>query len=70
MGMMNLRHMVAEAVALGGWNLCAAGHEWERKSDSATTRGGGRFTGGCSQTVYQCSRCGELGFVFFNRRGE
>jgi hypothetical protein len=52
---MELRHLIAEAVALGGGNLCASGHEWE--SD------GGRTCpkyeeSNCSQTVYVCKRCG------------
>ena len=50
-----LQNLIAEAVALGGGNLCAAGHDWESE--------GGRTCpkyewAGCSQTVYSCRRCG------------
>ena len=50
-----LQNLIAEAVALGGGNLCAAGHDWESE--------GGRTCpkyewAGCSQTVYACRRCG------------
>lgn len=50
-----LTHLVAEAVVLGGGDLCAAGHNWQSV--------GGRYCERCegrgSQTVYRCARCGE-----------
>jgi hypothetical protein len=50
-----LTHLIAEAVALGGDNLCAAGHDWQFE--------GGRYCercdGGASQPVFRCARCGE-----------
>jgi len=50
-----LRNLIAEAVALGGGDLCAAGHDWESE--------GGRTCpkyehANCSQTVFVCKRCG------------
>lgn len=48
-----LKHLVAEAAALGGGNLCAIGHKWESQGGRMCPHGKN-----CSQTVYQCSRCG------------
>lgn len=60
---MSLQHLIAEAVKLGGLDLCSTGHSWESE--------GGRpcpyeslspplFQ--CSQTVYRCTRCGEYDY--------
>ena len=50
-----LQHLIAEAVALGGGNLCAAGHDWE--SEGGRTCPKYEFAD-CSQAVYVCRRCG------------
>lgn len=51
-----LYEMLAEAVALGGGDLCAAGHDWQPE--------GGRPCERCdeSQTVYRCARCGQYDY--------
>lgn len=50
---MSLAHLIAEAVALAGGDLCTSGHDWQSQ--------GGRHCDRCglSQPVYQCARCGE-----------
>jgi hypothetical protein len=53
-----LQHLIAEAVALGGGDLCAAGHDWRCAGGRACPHG----RAGCSQTVYQCARCGEYDY--------
>jgi hypothetical protein len=53
---MTLGHLVAEAVALGGGNLCAAGHDWQSIGGRTCYRR--ECDGRRSQTVYQCERCG------------
>lgn len=52
MSLDTLRHLVTHAIALGGEDLCADGHDWQSQ--------GGRHCVRCglSQTVYQCARCG------------
>lgn len=50
---MSLQFLIAEAVALGGGDLCAAGHDWEEVGGRACYQCGG------SQPVYQCARCGD-----------
>lgn len=50
-----LAHLVAEAVALGGGNLCASGHDWG-------TDGGRPCECGGSQVVYRCKRCGDYDY--------
>ncbi len=52
---MTLRHLITEAVALGGENLCAAGHAWESEGGRTCPKYEGA---NCSQTVYVCHRCG------------
>lgn len=52
---MSLQYLIAEAVALGGGNLCASGHDWQTEGGRACHRDG--CTG--SQAVYRCARCGE-----------
>lgn len=51
-----LRHLVSEAVALGGGDLCRAGHRWEVF--------GGRYCEACdgSKPVFECTRCGECDY--------
>ena len=49
-----LQNLIAEAAAIGGGNLCAAGHDWE--SDGG--RSCPKYEADCSQTVYVCRRCG------------
>lgn len=56
---MNLKFLIAEAAALGGADLCAAGH--------ALVSIGGRhcphdFTDNCSQPVFECARCGAVDY--------
>lgn len=54
-----LNHLIAEARALGGENLCVNGHAWR-------SIGGRRcpndWTDGCSQMVYECRTCGEVDY--------
>lgn len=52
--MSELQHLIAEAVRLGGGDLCAAGHEWQEAGGRACPHG--EHT--CSQVVSQCARCG------------
>lgn len=52
--MVNLQHLIAEAVALGGADLCAAGHDWQSEGGRSCPRGGTT----ASQAVYRCARCG------------
>lgn len=53
---MTLLHMIAEAVALAGGNLCAASHDWQSEGGRACPVVGDDVP--CSQTVYRCARCG------------
>ena len=52
-----LQQVLAEALALGGGNMCASGHDW-------LSAGGRACPYGCnsSQTVYECLRCGEIDY--------
>lgn len=54
----SISHLLAEAVALGGGNLCAAGHDWQSDGGRACPKDGFGSGDGCSQTIYRCSRCG------------
>lgn len=54
---MTLQHLVAEAVVLGGGDLCAAEHDWKPEGGRECPRGGR-----CSQTVYRCARCGDYDY--------
>ena len=54
-----LKHLIAEAVALGGGNLCAAGHDWESEGGRTCPK---YEDADCSQTVYVCTRCGEYDY--------
>ena len=49
-----LRHLIAEAAALAGGNLCAAGYDWSAVGGRPCPRGMPM----ASQPVYQCDRCG------------
>lgn len=57
---MSLQHLIAEAVALGGGNLCASGHDWMTEGGRACTRD--ECT--ASQAVYRCARCGEYDYGY------
>lgn len=50
-----LKKLISEAVALGGGNLCASGHEFEAEGGRACPK---YAAADCSQTVYVCRRCG------------
>lgn len=56
---MSVVRLVAEAVALGGGNLCASGHDWKavggRSCFCTSTTGDG-------MPVYRCARCGEYDY--------
>ena len=54
-----LQHLIAEAVALGGGNLCAAGHDWESEGGRTCPK---YEAADCSQTVYVCKRCGAYDY--------
>ena len=54
-----LKNLIAEAVALAGGNLCAAGHDWESEGGRTCPK---YENSGCSQTVYVCTRCGEYDY--------
>lgn len=54
--MSELHRLVAEAVALGGGNLCASGHDWKSEGGRPCPRDP---DANCSQTVYRCTRCPE-----------
>lgn len=54
-----LQHLIAEALALGGTNICAAGHDWQSQGGRRCPRATDDSEPPCSQTVYQCARCGD-----------
>ena len=54
-----IQHLIAEAVALAGGNLCAVGHDWESEGGRTCPKYEGA---GCSQTVYVCRRCGATDY--------
>lgn len=56
---MKIDHLITEAVALGGMNLCAVGHQWESSAGR-----GCPYSHEClnSQSVYECSRCGAVDY--------
>ena len=58
MALTELRHLIAEAVALGGGNLCASGHKWQEEGGRECPNG----EQDCSQTVYRCARCGQYDY--------
>jgi hypothetical protein len=56
-----LQHLITHAIALGGENLCAEGHNW--------VVSGGRLCPNrvdrdweCSQPVFLCATCGEIDY--------
>lgn len=51
----DLNGLVAEAVALGGGDLCAAGHNWVSEGGRTCPKGDHNHA---SQAVYRCARCG------------
>lgn len=59
-GVLELRALVAEAVRLGGGDLCAAGHQWVteggRECPHADTP---EECVNASQPVFRCARCGQ-----------
>lgn len=55
MSQIPLKHLIAEAVMLGGGNLCAAGHDWDSEGGRTCPK---YEAADCSQTVYRCKRCG------------
>lgn len=48
-------HLIAEAAALAGGNLCASGHDWKENGGRGCPYG---IEPECSQTVFRCVRCG------------
>lgn len=70
--MRGLQHLIAEAVALGGGDLCAAGHDWQSvggrggcddcpvaaELDRLSELGSPNCSDRPGQAVYQCARCG------------
>lgn len=56
---MTIQHLIAEAVALGGGNLCASGHDWWSDGGRQCPR---NPHSSCSQPVYQCARCGAYDY--------
>ncbi len=61
--LLDLRSLIAEAVALGGGNLCAAGHDWDSEGGRTCPRAGTEHA--ClhaSQAVYRCRRCGTYDY--------
>lgn len=56
-----LTHLITEARALAGENLCYTGHLWtgEGTGGRACPRGGNG-----SQPVYICQRCGEYDYGY------
>lgn len=56
-----LEHLIAEAAALAGGDLCASGHEWVPDGGRTCPR---YATTVCSQTVYVCARCGEYDYGY------
>lgn len=62
-----LQHLIAEAVALGGGNLCASGHEWGFEGGRACpmeNEDGVCPHKDCGQAVYRCARCGEYDYGY------
>jgi hypothetical protein len=71
-----LQHLVAQAVALGGGNLCEAGHDWQSEGGRAGCEdcprrlelewleelGVASHEEPPGQAVYRCARCGMWDF--------
>lgn len=58
--MFELQHLIAEAQALAGEDICAAGHAWESEAGRRCPRFEDQIN--CSQTVYRCARCGSYDY--------
>lgn len=52
----SLLHLIAEAVRLGGGDLCAAGHDWRLIGGRPCPNGSEQH----SQDVLECARCGDV----------
>lgn len=50
-----LLDLLREAAALGGGELCIAGHAWQSEGGRTCPK---YAEADCSQTVYRCTRCG------------
>ncbi len=62
---MNLNALIAEAAALGGANICAAGHRWQSVGGRSCPHQQSDFMfAGCSQTVYECAQCGATDYGY------
>ncbi len=57
-GITELMHLAAKAVAMGGGDLCADGHDWQSEGGRSCPVG----ECGCSQAVYRCARCGAYDY--------
>ena len=55
MSLQTLQFAIAEAVQLGGGNLCAVGHDWRSIGGRGCPKD---YRDTCGQAVYQCARCG------------
>jgi len=55
----SLSHLVAEAAALAGGNLCAAGHDWKAEGSRSCYC---TSTTGDGMPVFRCARCGEYDY--------
>lgn len=58
-----LPHLVAQAVRLGGGNLCADGHDFVFSGGRAC-RNQDEHGEMCSEAVYECTRCGEVTYDY------
>lgn len=56
---MTLQHLLAEAAALAGVDLCAGGHAWSFVGGRPCPHRGTDANCFGSQSVYQCARCGD-----------
>lgn len=57
--MIELQALIADAVRLGGGDLCAAGHAWESEGGRCCPKD---YTDLCGQAVYRCARCGAYDY--------
>lgn len=60
MSLTELEILINEAKRLGGLAVCAEGHAWESFGGRECPRFEDAVN--CSQTVYQCGRCGEFDY--------
>ena len=61
--MTDIQHLVTEAAALAGGNLCASGHDY-RFSGGRACRNQDEHGVICSEHVYECRRCGEYTYDY------